>query len=38
MYKIVINRLHFREKGKNPPDVLQLVGSGSEALDSICHG
>lgn len=35
---IVINRLHFREKGRNPPDVLQLGGSGSEDLDSICHG
>lgn len=34
----VINRLHFREKGRNPPDVLQLGGSGSEDLDSICHG
>lgn len=34
----VINRLHFREKGRNQPDVLQLGGSGSEDLDSICHG
>lgn len=45
MYECVINRLHFREKkkkkkkkkGRNPPDVLQLGGSGSEDLDSICH-
>lgn len=24
-------------KVENPPDVLQLGGSGSEDLDSICH-
>lgn len=35
---IVINRLHFREEGRDPADVVQLGGSGSEDPDSICHG
>lgn len=34
----VINRLHFREEGRDPADVLQLGGSGSEDPGSICHG
>lgn len=35
---IVVNRPHFREEVRDPADVVQLGGSGSEDPDSICHG